>query len=269
MVPGVYRFFSHDGVVLYVGKAKNLRRRLGNYRNASRKRVHRKMRVLVREAAALSYETCKTEADALLRESELIRELAPEYNVDGAFAFLYPSLGVGTQARNLLLCFTTHPDEFAALGLTWYGCFRSRPRVKLAYQGLVELLGVLAHREKSNRLPAHPRIKGSLLAGFRQIPPELLGALGPFFSGTSVTLASQIARLLLDKPRALQDPKTVQGALDALAHFFDADAVRLRDALTRLGLVGHYVNQDERDALFIRAKTADMPYPPRVRESHT
>src|SRR5690606_28539103 len=82
--PGVYRFFDRQGVVVYVGKAKNLRRRLANYRNATRKRIHRKMRVLVRDAAELRYEVCPSEQAALLREGELIRELKPHYNVDGA-----------------------------------------------------------------------------------------------------------------------------------------------------------------------------------------
>jgi len=79
-----------------VGKAKNLRRRLSKYRNATREKAHRKMRILVREAHALAYEICESEQAALLRESELLRSLRPPFNVDGAYAFLYPSVGVGT-----------------------------------------------------------------------------------------------------------------------------------------------------------------------------
>ena len=51
--PGIYLFRDAERGVLYVGKAKNVRRRLQNYRNASRRRVHRKMRTLVREASSL------------------------------------------------------------------------------------------------------------------------------------------------------------------------------------------------------------------------
>ncbi len=251
--PGVYRFLDAQGLVLYVGKAKNLRRRLSSYRNATRKRVHRKMRILVREATALSYETCDSEPDALLRECALIRELKPPYNVDGAFAFLYPSIGVGRCDRTTLLCFTTHPEQFAALGLRWYGCFRSRPRAKLGFQALTDVLEFVAHREKSAQLPDYPRIKGSLLAGFRQVPPELLESLDPFFAGESTALASKISRLLLSKPRALQKAKEVQGNLDAMVHFFEADAARLRSAIRLVGLPGFHVSQEERDALFIRA----------------
>lgn len=251
--PGVYRFLDASGLVLYVGKAKNLRRRLSNYRNATRKRVHRKMRILVREAAALNYETCDSEPEALLRECALIRELKPAYNVDGAFAFLYPSVGIGRCGRTTLLCFTTHPEEFAALGLRWYGCFRSRPRAKLGFQALTEVMGFIAHREKSAQLPEHPRIKGSSMVGFRRVPPELVDALDPFFSGESSALASKISRLLLSKPRALQKSKEVQANLHAMIHFFEADAARLRSALNLVGISGFHVAQEERDALFIRA----------------
>ena len=52
--PAVYLFKDERGETLYVGKAKNVRRRLAQYRNASRRKAHRKMRTLVREADALA-----------------------------------------------------------------------------------------------------------------------------------------------------------------------------------------------------------------------
>jgi GIY-YIG catalytic domain len=257
--PGVYRFYNRDGVVIYVGKAKNLRRRLSNYRNASRKRVHRKMRVLVRESTQLSYETCETEQAALLREGELIRQLKPHYNVDGAFAFLYPSIGLGKWNRTTLLCFTTHPHEFVHLDLNWYGCFRSRPRAKLAFHGLSKTLTFVAHREKRTQLPSHPRIKGSTLVGLRQVPRELLGQIHPFLAGEGMALPGMLSKLLLTKPRALQHAAEVQDDLKCLAHFFEADAARLRTVREKLGVTGYHVGQDERDALFIRAKHSARP----------
>lgn len=251
--PGVYRFSNNAGLVLYVGKAKNLRRRLANYRNATRKRAHRKQRILVREAASLSYESCESEQAALLREGELIRQLRPEYNVDGAFAFLYPSVGFSSRGRATLLCFTTHPEQYAHLDLQWYGCFRSRPRAKLAFHALVNLMCFVAHREKGTQLPRHPRIKGSHLVGLRQVPSELSEHLHPFFAGEQMTLLSKVSRLLLGKPQALQQATDVQAQLAALAHFFEADAARLRAALLCVGVSSHHIAQEERDALFIRA----------------
>lgn len=252
--PGVYRYLDARGVVLYVGKAKNLRRRLASYRNAGTRRTQRKLRRIVKAAHSLSYEVCESETAALLREGELIRELAPKYNVDGAFAFLYPYLGVGAWDKHTLLCFTTDPDAFSALGLTWFGCFRSRPRVKAAFDALIELLSLLGHREKTTRLPAFPRLRGSRLVGMRQLPSSVSTLIAPLFSGESSSLPSEVALRLLDKPRALKDPILVQQHLHALRHFFEADAKRLRGALQRTKRTGTTVSQAERDALFILAE---------------
>ena len=76
--PGVYLFKDEADVVIYVGKAKSLRRRLSDYRNASRRKAHRKMRAIVRDAATVETRDVATEADALLLENELIRELRPQ-----------------------------------------------------------------------------------------------------------------------------------------------------------------------------------------------
>jgi excinuclease ABC subunit C len=81
--PGVYLFLDAKGRVLYAGKAKDLRRRLAGYRNASRRKAaHRKMRTLVRLAASLEIRPQESETQALLLENQLIRTLRPPYNVD-------------------------------------------------------------------------------------------------------------------------------------------------------------------------------------------
>ena len=135
--PGVYLFKDEAGAVLYAGKARNLRRRLAGYRNASRRKAHRKMRTLVREAHSLEVRLQQSEADALLLENELIRTLRPPYNVDGAYDFLYPSIGTGRHEGRLLLCFTSRPESFDRLPLRWHGCFRSRLRALDAFLFLV------------------------------------------------------------------------------------------------------------------------------------
>jgi predicted GIY-YIG superfamily endonuclease len=251
--PGVYRYLGASGEVLYVGKAKNLRRRFLDYRSATKKKVHHKRRALVRAATSLCYEQLPTEEDALLREGELIRELRPAYNIDGAYTFLYPSLGVGWQDKRLLLCFTTEAERFGEARLEWFGCFRSRLRAKLAFDCLVELLSLIGHREKSTRLPLHPRIKGSRLVGFRQVPAELRAALTRFLAGEEAGLPGYLARLLLDKPRARRAATEVEEQLATLRAFYDTDTLRLRQALETVGEAGRHVGNAERDALFIRS----------------
>jgi excinuclease ABC subunit C len=175
--PGVYLFRDAEGRVLYVGKAKDLRRRLAGYRNASRRKAHRKMRALVREAASLEVRPSACEKQALLLENELIRTLRPPFNVDGAFAFLYPALGIGHADGRVLLAFTSRPEEWSSLALRWHGCFRSRARTRAAFDALVALFGSIGHREPMSRLPAVPLRRGVRLEAFRRLPPELAAAL--------------------------------------------------------------------------------------------
>ena len=78
--PGVYRFYNEAGGLLYVGKARSLRKRVRSYW-ASRSTDHR-MVAHVPEIARLEWEVTRDEARALEREGQLIAELSPRYNVD-------------------------------------------------------------------------------------------------------------------------------------------------------------------------------------------
>lgn len=77
--PGVYQYFDKEGKIIYVGKAKNLRRRVSSYFN----KVHEspKTNILVRNIYDLKYIVVKTEEDALHLENSLIKEYKPRYNV--------------------------------------------------------------------------------------------------------------------------------------------------------------------------------------------
>lgn len=77
--PGVYRYYNKDGVVIYVGKAKNLKRRVNSYFN----RIHTVARtnMLVRNIYDMQYTVVRTEEDALHLENSLIKEYQPYYNV--------------------------------------------------------------------------------------------------------------------------------------------------------------------------------------------
>jgi len=258
--PGVYLFRDADSGVLYVGKAKNIKRRLSGYRNASRRRVHRKMRTLVREASTLEIRPQDTERDALLEENALIQQLRPPYNVDGAYAFLYPAVGLGQRSSQTVLCFTTKPEAYDALELAWFGCFRSRPRAKEAFDALVELLALVGHLDKRSQLPAGPAVRGSRLAGIRQVPTALRDAVPRFLGGHDRALLAELSTALLKKPRARRDAPRVQECLHLLDAFYDADTRRLREALDGQGRSGCFVAQEERDALFISARfESDAP----------
>ena len=78
--PGVYQFVDRRGTVIYVGKAKSLRKRVSSYFVQS-KEHSAKVRVLVRQIAAIRHIVVGSETDALLLENSLIKSLQPRYNI--------------------------------------------------------------------------------------------------------------------------------------------------------------------------------------------
>jgi predicted GIY-YIG superfamily endonuclease len=83
--PGVYLMRDATGLVLYVGKAKNLRKRLGSYRVANPDRLGRRHLRLLRAVERIELQECADEAAALARESELLLELKPKFNRAGVW----------------------------------------------------------------------------------------------------------------------------------------------------------------------------------------
>ena len=77
---GVYRFLDADGKVIYVGKAKSLRKRVAQYFHAKQEN-NGKTGIMVRKIAAIEHTVTADEADALLLENNLIKELQPRYNI--------------------------------------------------------------------------------------------------------------------------------------------------------------------------------------------
>jgi excinuclease ABC subunit C len=253
--PGVYLFRDRAGRVLYVGKAKDLRRRLAGYRNASRRRAHRKMRSIVREAASLEVRAHASERQALLLENELIRALRPPFNVDGAFAFLYPAIGVGRDGGRVLLAFTSTPEAWSSLGVRWHGCFRSRARARAAFDALVALLCRVGHREPMSRLPDVALRRGARLEAIRRVPPELAAAADTFLAGESTDLLALLSERLVESSRARREAAEVEAQLRRLDGFARRDVAALRLALQKTGRTGS-VPGGERDALFIAARHA-------------
>jgi predicted GIY-YIG superfamily endonuclease len=83
--PGVYLMHDAAGLVLYVGKAKNLRKRLNSYRVANSDRMARRHLRLLRAVARIELQVCADEQAALMKEAELLRSLRPKFNRAGTW----------------------------------------------------------------------------------------------------------------------------------------------------------------------------------------
>lgn len=149
--PGVYRMYDAADRLVYVGKAGNLRDRLGSYRRThgqSRKTVR-----LIHEVRRIEWELCPSEAAARLRENELIRTLRPRFNRAGTWPrsarfvtleVVPPGAGVAPDPGGFRLLVAGAPEGES------YGAFRGG--AALALGALARLLWLAWHRTPDLRV---------------------------------------------------------------------------------------------------------------------
>jgi predicted GIY-YIG superfamily endonuclease len=119
--PGVYLMHDAAGLVLYVGKAKNLRKRLGSYRVANPDRLGRRHLRLLSQVARIELQECEDESAALAREAELLLALKPKFNRAGVWPATPRFLIWQWTAQTLALAITETP----ATGWQAFGPFGS------------------------------------------------------------------------------------------------------------------------------------------------
>ena len=186
--PGVYLMCGHGDGVLYVGKAKDLRRRLGSYRSANTERLPRKLRRLLVAVERIHWDECADEATALERERELLLTLRPRFNTVGVWPT--PALRLGWEAQPDAFTVGIGPDADDL-------AHRSGPlrRLRPVYAALLRLTWAAAHPELpwpsmpsrllGERPPATWRWRSDGSAG---LGPELHPRLTEFFTGRSSDL---------------------------------------------------------------------------------
>lgn len=95
-LPGVYRMYAQDQVLIYVGKAKNLKKRLSSYFNSSKKSA--KTKAMLEHVIAIDVTITASEAEALLLECRLIKEHHPKYNILMRDDKTYPYISLSRHA---------------------------------------------------------------------------------------------------------------------------------------------------------------------------
>ena len=119
--PGCYQYLDDSGTIIYVGKAKNLKRRVSSYFN--KEQQTRKTRLLVTHIRDIRYVVVPTEEDALLLENNLIKRYKPHYNVLLKDDKTYPSIAVSNEY--LPRIFKTR--QRGKKGATYYGPYSHVP----------------------------------------------------------------------------------------------------------------------------------------------
>ena len=231
--PGVYRWLSGDGEVVYVGKSKRLRARLLSYfRCASDEKGAR----IVREAVRIEWEYTPSEFAALLEELRLIKRFRPRLNVamkrDARhFAFIKLTRG---PAPKLLVVRGAGADD----AQIYYGPFHGAQRVSEAVR---ELNDALALRDCRLDQPMHFADQPELFQIFPRTPGcirhEIKKCLGPCVGGCTASEYDERVRLVRSFLDGNDDGpmETLRAEMQAASDVMDFErAASLRDKLQRL-----------------------------------
>lgn len=257
--PAVYKIYNEAGTIIYVGKAKNLRRRLGQYRNAKRRKKHAKMRKIVEEAATIRYDLYASDHEACLAEIKVIQEERPKFNRAGAFSFLYPFIGVAYEERLLTMVYSTEPERLAGetpAALSLHGAYRSRHLSGNAFFALAELLTHVGHRNKPRKIG-----KYTYVYSFRQVDENWLADLEGFLRGESVALLENLILALVEKASTRRRAGEIQDLFNDLKRFSRFEAKTL--ARMRQALGAEYpISQRRRDVLLLEYQNRRRTAPP-------
>ena len=131
--PGIYQYLNSEKTIIYVGKAKNLKRRVSSYFN--REHGPGKTKVLVSKIADIRYIVVNTEEDALLLENNLIKKYKPRYNVLLKDDKTYPSICVSNEYFPRI--FKTR--KIIHNGSTYFGPYSHAPSMNALYELVKQL----------------------------------------------------------------------------------------------------------------------------------
>jgi excinuclease ABC subunit C len=231
--PGVYRWLSSDGEIVYVGKSKKLRTRLLSYfRCGSEEKGAR----IVREAVRIEWEYTPSEFAALLEELRLIKRYRPRLNVAmkrDARHFAFIKLTRGT-APKLLVVRGAGADD----AQIYYGPFHGAQRVGEAVRELNDALGL---RDCRLDQPMHFADQPELFQIFPRTPGcirhEIRKCLGPCVGGCTAQEYDERVRLVRSFLDGADDGpmETLRADMQAASDLMDFErAASLRDKLHRL-----------------------------------
>ncbi|MEX0448343.1 excinuclease ABC subunit UvrC [Spiribacter sp. 221] len=219
--PGVYRMFDETGTVIYVGKARNLKRRVSSY---FRKGAHNaKTQALVGQVADLQVTVTHTEAEALILENNLIKEHRPRYNVLLRDDKSYPYIHLSTQQDFPRLSF--HRGQRRGEG-RYFGPFPSSGAVRETLNHLQKVFPVRQCRDSFYRHRSRPCLQ-------YQIGRCTAPCVGYISEADYARDVRHVEMFLSGQSNEVVDE--LVGRMEAAAEALDFEqAARLRDRITSL-----------------------------------
>mgnify|MGYP000255705552 FL=1 len=282
MEPGVYRFYDAEGKLLYVGKAKNLRRRLFTYKRASPGKTTRKEAALIRRIHRFEYDVLGTEKEALLAENRWIREKRPEFNHQNKHVETYYYIILYLTQSGFGLEYTMKPavpilsriyssnrlTSMSALDMPiqearLFGCFKGHRGVRVHLGSLLKLIWLVNHgitnpsylplNLSRNLTPKRYFFQGESIQ--QMLSNMLIPGLIDWFSGRSPDLVYGLIQILNSRSTRFQQEYFCSIA-DTLFSYFDstlapyASCAEEREMLKSRRLIF----QDELDDLHVHYK---------------
>lgn len=240
--PGVYTMYGRKDEVLYVGKAKDLFKRITSYRYSKSKKVQS----MIAQINRIGFEICKTEMDAVLLENLLIRSLRPPFNHANKKPETYYYISTKRRGNRKEFRLSMRVlDDYTKV----YGCFKGHARVRKGLGALLKLL----YLEHKNLKSAH------------YLPSQLLGRMAPlrfttevdkrtqkrvhdFLMGHSVELYSRFNELVLNQQfRDKFTLKYFENELEQLQIFYALGPERNMLMKKELDLGSHLIRQEQLD----------------------
>ncbi|HEY1944208.1 MAG TPA: excinuclease ABC subunit UvrC [Roseiarcus sp.] len=222
--PGVYRMIGADGEVLYVGKARSIKRRILSY--ATPERVSVRIARMVSQTSSMVFVTTETEAEALLLEANFIKQLKPRYNVllrdDKSFPYIL--IAGGHQAPRLL----KHRGARSAPG-DYFGPFANVGAVTRTLNALQRafLLRTCPDSYYENRT------RPCLLYQIKRCSAPCTGEIAP---SDYAELVAEARDFLSGRSRAIRHRLATEMSEAAEALAFEK-AARLRDRISALSMI--------------------------------
>jgi hypothetical protein len=242
--PGVYLMHAASQRLLYVGKARDLRQRLGSYRYISERTARKTIRLL-HAVETISWELCASEPAACLRENELLRQHRPRFNRMNIYPQAYPFVELCPQETGFAVRITLDSTEHC------YGAFKGNARAAVA--ALFRLLWARLHaRDDYGPLPRALILERAPRAWSFAAAPVWFTALQQFLSGHSDVLLRDLQQT--DSPGSEFHRQFRESDIELLSEFFARGPQRNRRALDCTDATVTRIAQEKLDDLLLLAR---------------
>lgn len=258
--PGVYIMTGDAERVLYIGQSKNLRHRLGSYKNARPDRAPRKIIRLIHSVRTIVWEECETAEAARLKENQLLRTHRPRFNVLNTYPQAYRFIVIQGDSEGLALRLIAEPTSNGKV----YGAFKSG--CARAYGALLRLIWTAFHQPASPYDFPAPLLGSNLPRQFLfQKTPHIAGQeLGPwvervekFLAGDSDDLIQTLVQMIPDQAISAFQRNLHLNDLEILTSFFKRGPKRNHDLRKQYEITNQVIAQEELDDLLVMASKVD------------